>query len=48
MAEKKALYFAAGAEEVWFCGRMTFFPGAESAGESASRLCPDFPGLVTV
>jgi Uma2 family endonuclease len=49
MAEKKALYFAAGAEEVWFCdkkGRMTFFPGPESAGETASRLCPAFPALV--
>src|SRR6266446_7821541 len=30
MAEKKALYFGAGAREVWFCegdGRMTFFVG---------------------
>ena len=49
MKEKKALYFAAGAEEVWFCdrqGRMKFFIGPESEGEAASRLCPTFPTQV--
>ena len=49
MDEKKALYFAAGAEEVWFCdkqGRMQFFAAAESEGETASRLCPAFPNRV--
>lgn len=49
LAEKKALYFAAGAEEVWFCdeaGRMTFYVGALSTGEPASRLCPSFPAVV--
>jgi Uma2 family endonuclease len=46
MAEKKALYFAAGAREVWFCdneGRMTFFVGATSRGQKSSKFCPDFP-----
>ncbi|HEV7404923.1 MAG TPA: Uma2 family endonuclease [Chthoniobacteraceae bacterium] len=49
MREKKALYFAAGASEVWFCdrkGRMTFHGTADSAGDPASGLCPDFPGQV--
>ena len=49
MTEKKALYFAAGAEEVWFCdrqGRMKFFTHSESEGEAASRLCPAFPTQV--
>ena len=49
MAEKKALYFAAGAEEVWFCdreGKMKFFVGADSSGEGVSRACPQFPAQV--
>jgi Uma2 family endonuclease len=49
MTEKKALYFAAGAQEVWFCdqkGTMTFFCRADSTGESASRFCRDFPSRV--
>jgi Uma2 family endonuclease len=49
LAEKKALSFAAGAEEVWFCdeaGRMTFYIGALSTGEPTSRLCPSFPAVV--
>ncbi len=49
MEEKKALYFGAGAKEVWFCagdGKMTFFVDAQSRGEKASRLCPRFPGKV--
>ena len=49
MDEKKMLYFAAGAEEVWFCdklGRMKFFTGPKSEGETASRLCPAFPNRV--
>ncbi len=49
MAEKKALYFAAGAKEVWFCaldGRMTFYVGASSRGQKSSKLCPSFPGQV--
>ncbi|HEV2130876.1 MAG TPA: Uma2 family endonuclease [Longimicrobiaceae bacterium] len=47
MEEKRRLYFAAGAREVWMCdpeGRLTFF-GAE--GEvPASELIPSFPTLV--
>lgn len=48
MAEKKALYFAAGAREVWFCnkGSMTFFCRANSSGELVSRFCRDFPRRV--
>lgn len=48
MAEKKALYFAAGAREVWFCkkGDMAFFCRPTSTGERTSRLCPDFPRRV--
>ena len=45
MLEKKGLYFAAGAEEVWFChrdGRMEFFRKTV-AEASAGSLCPDFP-----
>jgi Uma2 family endonuclease len=49
MVHKKALYFEAGAVEVWFCdrkGRMTFFPTAEDAGSATSRFCPAFPARV--
>jgi len=44
MNEKRALYFEAGAHEVWFCdrdGKMEFYTPDLSA---ASRLCPLFPG----
>jgi Uma2 family endonuclease len=44
MNEKRTLYFAAGALEVWLCGRdgkMEFYTPDLSA---ASRLCPLFPG----
>ena len=45
MTEKKALYFAARAREVWFCdeGKMTFFTKSDSSGETASALYPEFP-----
>lgn len=48
--EKKRLYFAAGAEEVWLCdakGRMSFFSKAKpmKAGER-SGLCPAFPAVL--
>lgn len=49
MKKKKALYFEAGASEVWFCdrkGKMTFYIGADSSGESASVLCAKFPAVV--
>jgi Uma2 family endonuclease len=45
--EKMALYFDAGAKEVWLCGLsgdMKFFIGAQVAG--TSKLCPDFPAHV--
>ena len=44
MEEKRALYFEAGAHEVWICGRdgkLEFYTPDLSA---ASRLCPLFPG----
>ncbi|MEZ5299110.1 MAG: Uma2 family endonuclease [Verrucomicrobiales bacterium] len=48
--EKRALYFDAGADEVWICdleGRLFFFLKA-APGEAAARsaLCPDFPAAV--
>lgn len=49
MAEKKALYFAAGAEEVWFCdlhGRLTFFVDATGPAAATSARCPAFPAAV--
>ena len=48
--EKKRLYFAAGAEEVWLCdvkGHLAFFTKAEPAkARSRSGLCPAFPALL--
>jgi Uma2 family endonuclease len=44
--EKRALYFAAGAEEVWFCrGDATIEVFLKDAPEKAgrSRLCPELP-----
>jgi Uma2 family endonuclease len=44
MNEKRALYFEAGAQEVWLCGRdgkMEFYTPDLAA---ASWLCPLFPG----
>ena len=49
MREKKALYFEAGAEEVWFChrdGRMEFFLKATPETPTASVLCPAFPARI--
>jgi Uma2 family endonuclease len=47
MEEKRALYFDAGASEVWFCredGTMEFHgPGGPLP---ASILCPDFPAVI--
>ena len=43
MEEKRALYFEAGAHEVWLCGldgKMEFYTPELAA---ASRLCPAFP-----
>ena len=47
--EKKALYFDAGANEVWICaqdGSMTFFNAAGSV--AASQLSPQFPKRVSL
>jgi Uma2 family endonuclease len=47
MEEKMALYFDAGAVEVWFCdenGKMRFV-GKDGSLER-SLLCPDFPVLI--
>jgi len=51
MREKRALYFEAGAEEVWFCdraGRMTFFLKEAPETLTASRVCPEFPTQIDV
>jgi len=48
--EKTALYFDAGAQEVWLCapedGRMTFLASPDAAPLRASRLCPRFPNQI--
>jgi Uma2 family endonuclease len=47
--EKTALYFDAGAEEVWTCaesGAMRFFGGRGTRPMHASQLCPQFPKRV--
>ena len=44
--EKVALYFDAGAREVWLCstsGVMTFFGPAAGHCLDASEICPEFP-----
>ena len=49
MAEKRALYVEAGAEEVWICdseGHLTFFD-AEGKQPASARV-PDFPDHVDV
>ncbi len=46
MSEKMALYFAAGAREVWWCsesGDMQFFHACDAKPASESRFCPPFP-----
>src|SRR5439155_8192229 len=51
LREKKALFFAAGAEEVWFChrdGRMEFFRKAEPETAVISVICPAFPQRIQV
>lgn len=52
MEAKRALYFAAGAEEVWFCdlkGVLHFFiKGSEETSVKASALCPSMPKRVKV
>jgi Uma2 family endonuclease len=52
MREKTALYFDAGAREVWLCavsGELTFFGAADPTRPvPASQLFPDFPKHLTV
>ena len=46
MREKMALYFDAGANEVWLCaesGAMNFFEPRRHEPVNTSRLCPQFP-----
>jgi len=47
--EKMALYFDAGASEVWLCdnkGVMTFFISGATRPARASKICPKFPRQV--
>lgn len=49
LEEKKRLYFAAGAREVWFCerdGSMRFFLAPESEPVTGSALVPEFPSRI--
>jgi len=51
MAERKALHFAAGADEVWFCdqtGFLTFYCAPNSDGEATSTQCPAFPRQISL
>jgi len=51
LREKKALFFAAGADEVWFChrdGRMEFFCKATPETPASSVLCPAFPQRIQI
>jgi len=47
--EKKALYFDAGADEVWLCdkkGCMRFYMKGVTRPSRTSKLCPQFPRRV--
>ncbi len=49
MKEKMALYFDAGAREVWLCARsgtMSFFRAGAARPWPSSELCPQFPRQV--
>jgi Uma2 family endonuclease len=49
LREKMALYFDAGAQEVWLCannGAMTFFAAGAARPLAASKICPKFPQRV--
>ena len=51
MRDKTALYFDAGAQEVWHCtdqGRMIFFRAEEAAPSTSSQVCPSFPAQVNL
>jgi Uma2 family endonuclease len=49
--EKTALYFDAGAKEVWICassGAMKFLASATASPLRNSRLCPQFPKQIVL
>ncbi len=49
MKEKMALYFDAGAQEVWFCsesGAMSFLGPGTDLRLDTSKICPQFPKQV--
>ena len=49
ISEKMALYFDAGAAEVWICalaGNMQFSTSPDAPPANSSRLCPQFPARV--
>jgi Uma2 family endonuclease len=49
IAEKKSLYFEAGAQEVWLCsekGAMGFYLEDSPRPSRASKICPGFPQVV--
>jgi Uma2 family endonuclease len=49
LREKMALYFDAGAKEVWRCapsGTMKFFRRGERKPMPASHICPEFPARI--
>ena len=49
MREKMALYFDAGAKEVWLCsssGAMSFLSPGTARPLNASELCPQFPAQI--
>jgi Uma2 family endonuclease len=49
--EKKALYFDAGAREVWVCqtsGQMIFFDAPGAPARKRSCLCPQFPRRIAL
>jgi Uma2 family endonuclease len=49
--EKTALYFDAGAKEVWICsktGTMSFFEAGNLKPLKRSKLCPEFPAKISL
>ncbi len=49
MEEKRQLYFAQGAQEVWFCNRAGAISFYNPEGKlQTSALCPEFPTKIRV
>jgi Uma2 family endonuclease len=49
--EKRALYFEAGAEEVWICdqtGSIQFYLHGHPETQTNSQICPSFPSKIDV